>query len=233
VSSDLPLGDPVDFSPVDPPKREALRGAHVHLRPIDSVLDAEPLYAVSHPPAGDPAIWTYLPDGPYDSPEQMQRMLAWAASAEGHVYFVIEPLIHERPMGLCSYLRIEPAFGSIEIGHIWFGRELQRTIAATEAIYLLARHAFDDLGYRRLEWKCNALNAASRTAAERFGFRFEGTFRNHQIVKGRNRDSAWFAIVDDEWPEIRQGFSNWLAPGNFSTDGSQKRPLGDFMPMRS
>ncbi len=218
---------------MEPPRREALRGTHVLLRPIDPALDAEPLYAVSHLPAGDPAIWTYLPDGPYDSPEQMQGMLAWAASAEGHVYFVIEPLIHDRPMGFCSYLRIEPAFGSIEIGHIWFGPELQRTIAATEAIYLLASHAFDDLGYRRLEWKCNALNTASRVAAERFGFRFEGVFRNHQVVKGRNRDTAWFAIVDDEWPAIRKGFSNWLALGNFDTDGLQKRALSDFMPVRS
>jgi RimJ/RimL family protein N-acetyltransferase len=114
----------------------------------------------------------------------------------------------------------------IEIGHIWFGGPLQRTTAATEAIYLLAQHAFDDLGYRRLEWKCNALNAASRRAAERFGFTFEGVFRKHQIVKGRNRDTAWYAITNDQWPAIRHGFQTWLAPENMDGGGHQIRPLG-------
>jgi RimJ/RimL family protein N-acetyltransferase len=232
VPSDLPLGDPVDWSPVDPPRHELLRGAHVLLRPVDPVGDAKPLYAVSHPPEGDLAIWTYLPDGPYESPEQMEGMLAWAQSADGNVYFTIEPLAVKRPMGLCSYLRIEPAFGSIEIGHIWFGPQLQRTTAATEAIYLLARHAFDDLGYRRLEWKCNALNAASRAAAERFGFRFEGVFRNHQIVKGRNRDTAWYAITGDEWPTIRLAFATWLNSENFDANGSQRRTLRECMQQR-
>jgi RimJ/RimL family protein N-acetyltransferase len=129
-------------------------------------------------------------------------------------------------VGLASYLRITPEFGVIEIGHIWFGPPLQRTTAASEAIYLLARHAFDDLGYRRLEWKCNALNAASRRAAERFGFCFEGTFRKHQVVKGRNRDTAWFAITDNQWPTLRHAFEIWLAPANFDTAGRQKTPLG-------
>jgi RimJ/RimL family protein N-acetyltransferase len=126
-------------------------------------------------------------------------------------------------------MRIAPEFGVVEIGHIWFGSPLQRTTAATEAIYLLARHAFDDLGYRRLEWKCNALNAASRSAAERFGFTFEGVFRKHQIVKGRNRDTAWYAIVDDEWPAIRQGFEAWLAAENFDGGGRQRQSLGDLI----
>ena len=128
---------------------------------------------------------------------------------------------------MASYLRIEPEFGVIEIGHIWFGVPLQRTTAATEAIYLLARHAFDDLGYRRLEWKCNALNAASRRAAERFGFTFEGVFRQHMVVKGRNRDTAWYAIVDEDWPAIRSAFQAWLAPENFDSQGIQVRSLGD------
>ena len=116
----------------------------------------------------------------------------------------------------------------IEIGHIWFGRTLQRTRAATEAIYLLARHAFDGLGYRRLEWKCNAANDASRRAAERFGFTFEGVFRQHQIVKGRNRDTAWYAMLDDEWPTIRAGFEAWLDGGNFDADGRQRRRLAEL-----
>ena len=134
-----------------------------------------------------------------------------------------------RPLGWASYLRITPEFGVIEIGHIWFGLELRRTTAATEAIYLLARHALDDLGYRRLEWKCNALNAASRRAAERFGFTFEGVFRRHQIVKGRNRDTAWYAITDDDWPMIRGGYESWLAPENFNDDGLQRCSLRELI----
>ncbi|MCW2966411.1 MAG: family acetyltransferase [Solirubrobacteraceae bacterium] len=126
---------------------------------------------------------------------------------------------------MCSYLRVEPAHGVIEIGHIWFGAALQRSTAATEAIYLLARRAFDELGYRRLEWKCNAANARSRRAAERFGFVFEGVFRHHMVVKGANRDTAWYAIVDDDWPAVRDGFERWLAPANFDERGVQRASL--------
>jgi RimJ/RimL family protein N-acetyltransferase len=232
VPSELPLGPHVRWTAVKPPRRGPLRGSHVLLRPVDAALDAEPLFAVSHLPDGDPAIWTYLPDGPYESPEQMREALAWAERAEDHLYFTLLGLPEERPVGIASYLRIEPAFGTIEIGHIWFGPSLQRTTAATEAIYLLARHALDDLGYRRLEWKCNALNAASRRAAERFGFSFEGVFRNHQVVKGRNRDTAWFSITAEEWPPIRDGFEAWLDPGNFDADGLQKRSLGGLIAAR-
>jgi RimJ/RimL family protein N-acetyltransferase len=156
-------------------------------------------------------------------------MLAWAETSEDPLYYTLLGLPNERPLGIASYLRITPEFGVIEIGHIWFGPPLQRTTGATEAIYLLAAHAFDDLGYRRLEWKCNALNAGSRRAAERFGFTFEGVFRNHQIVKGRNRDTAWFAITDEDWPAIRTGFQAWLAPENFDANGRQKRSLGDLI----
>ena len=222
-----PLGAEVDWAPVEPPARAPLRGTHVVLRPVDAATDAEPLYALSHPPDGDPAIWTYLPDGPYEDAEQLRQMLAWAETAEDSLYFTLVSL-EGQPLGLASYQRITPEFGVIEIGHIWFGPPLQRTTAATEAIFLLARHAFDDLGYRRLEWKCNALNAPSRRAAERFGFTFEGVFRNHQVIKGRNRDTAWFAITDDEWPPIRRGFQAWLAPANFDRDGMQKRALRDY-----
>ena len=227
--SDPPLGAEVAWSPVEPPARLPLRGSHVLLRPVDAATDAKPLYDVSHMPAGDPAIWTYLPDGPYESPEGLQEMLAWAETVPDCVYFTILTLPEERPLGLASYQRITPEFGVIEIGHIWFAAPLQRTTAATEAIYLLARHAFDDLGYRRLEWKCNALNAASRRAAERFGFTFEGIFRNHMVIKGRSRDTAWFAITDEEWPAIRGAFQAWLAPENFDDKGLQKRALGDLM----
>src|ERR1700689_5186772 len=207
----LALGEEVDWSPAQRPAGAPLRGAHVLVRPIEPDADAEPLFAASHPADGDRSIWTYLPDGPDESPEQLRGALDWAASAEHALYFALVPLPGERPMGIAAYLQITPELGVIEIGHIWFGVELHRTTAATEAIYLLARHVFEDRGYRRLEWKCNALNAASRGAAERFGFTFEGIFRKHMIVKGRNRDTAWVSITDEEWPATAGAFETWLA----------------------
>lgn len=225
MGPDPPLGELLDWTPAPRPARTALRGSHVLLRPVDASADAEPLYAVSHPPAGDLSTWTYLPDGPYESPDHLRRMLTWAESTADALYFTLVRLPDERPEGLASYQRITPEFGVIEIGHIWFGAPLRRTTAATEAIYLLVRHAFDDLGYRRLEWKCDALNAASRGAAERFGFCFEGVFRNHMVIKGRNRDTAWYAITDQDWPGVRSGFQAWLAAENFEGDGMQRRSL--------
>jgi RimJ/RimL family protein N-acetyltransferase len=225
----LPLGEAVTWTPARRPAREALRGAHVLVRPVDPDTDAEPMFAASHPADGDRSIWTYLPDGPYEDPGQLQRMLAWAAGAQDAVYFALVALPGETPLGMAAYLRITPEFGVIEIGHIWFGARLKRTTAATEAIYLLARHAFDDLGYRRLEWKCNALNAASRSAAERFGFTFEGVFRKHLVVKGRNRDTAWFSITDEEWPAIRGGFETWLEATSFDGEGRQRRSLRELI----
>ena len=224
-----PLGEQVSWSPVTAPTPGPLRGSHVLLRSVDAAGDAESLYAATHPPEGDPAIWTYLMDGPYAGEKELQAMLAEAADSAERVFFAIVPLPGERPLGLASYLQIRPEYGVIEIGNLVFGTPLQRTTAATEAIYLLARHAFDDLGYRRLEWKCNALNAASRAAAERFGFTFEGIFRNHQVVKGRNRDTAWLSITNSEWPAIRAGFEEWLAAGNFDERGHQLDPLGELI----
>jgi RimJ/RimL family protein N-acetyltransferase len=229
VPTDLPLGAKLDWTPVKAPERRELRGSHVLVRPINAATDTAALFSVSHAPDGDPAIWTYLPDGPYESPDHLRQMLTWAEASEDPLYFALVRLPDEQPQGIASYLRITPQFGVIEIGHIWFGVPLQRTTAATEAIYLLARHAFDDLGYRRLEWKCNALNAASRRAAERFGFTFEGVFRKHQIVKGRNRDTAWYAITDDQWPAIRGGFEAWLAPENVDGEGRRTRALGELI----
>ena len=226
---ELPLGTPVEWTPAQRPMRTELRGSRIVLRPVDAATDAVPLYAISHPPDGDPAVWIYLPDGPYESPDHLRRTLRWAERSEDRLYYTLVRLADERPLGWASYLRIKPEVGVIEIGHIWFAPELQRTTAATEAIYLLCRHAFDDLGYRRLEWKCNALNAASRRAAERFGFTFEGVFRQHQIVKGRNRDTAWFAVTDQEWPAIRKGFESWLAPENFAAGDRQRRSLGELI----
>jgi RimJ/RimL family protein N-acetyltransferase len=220
-----PLGELISWTPAPRPDRKPLRGAHVLLRPIEPETDAEPLYAVSHPPAGDPAIWTYLFDGPYASVPEFRAVLESAAVSEDPLRYTLVPVGAGRPEGMASYLRITPEHGVIEIGNIWFGTPMQRTTAATEAIFLLARHAFDGLGYRRLEWKCNALNAPSRRAAERFGFRFEGVFEQHMVVKGRNRDTAWYAITDKRWPEVRTAFEAWLDPSNFDAQGRQLRPL--------
>ncbi|HTU77628.1 MAG TPA: GNAT family protein [Solirubrobacteraceae bacterium] len=227
-----PLGEPLEWAAVARPAPGALRGEHVLLRPVDADADAAPLYAVSHPPAGDPAIWAYLPDGPYESAGRLREMLSWAQGSRDPLYFTLVRVRDERPLGLASYLRITPEFGVIEIGHIWFGAPLQRTTAATEAIYLLARHVFEDLGYRRLEWKCNALNAASRRAAERFGFAFEGIFLQHQVVKGRNRDTAWYAMTDRSWPATGAGFRRWLASENFDASGCQRRSLRELIAER-
>jgi RimJ/RimL family protein N-acetyltransferase len=229
MTGGMPLGEELTWLPVERPGCTPLHGSRVLLRPVDASTDAEALYATSHLPDGDPAIWTYLPDGPYDSVEHLRHTLQWAESAEDAVYFTLVRVPEERPLGLAAYLRIAPDFGVLEIGHIWFGVQLRRTTAATEAIYLLLHHAFDDLGYRRVEWKCNSLNVASRRAAERFGFTFEGVFRKHQVVKGRNRDTAWYAMTDDQWPAIGSGFHAWLAPENFDDGGKQKDALGKLI----
>jgi RimJ/RimL family protein N-acetyltransferase len=209
-----------EWKPVPQPAHAELRGSRVALRPA-RVDDAEDLFDAGR----DPAIWDYLPYGPYGTVEEMRARLAEMETSSDPLFYAICPLPDGRPQGVASYLRIEPDHGVIEIGHIWLGTALQQTTAATEAIFLLARHALDDLGYRRLEWKCNALNEKSRRAAERFGFTFEGVFRNHMVVKGRNRDSAWYSITREEWPAIRAAFESWLAPENFSADGRQRSSL--------
>jgi RimJ/RimL family protein N-acetyltransferase len=202
----------------------ALAGERVAIEPLDPELHGDALYAAGHAEPGDPELWTYLPAGPF-TPAEWPRWLDRCAAGEDPLFSAVVDTRTGRAAGMCSYLRMTPEHGSIEIGHIWFGAALQRTPQATEAIFLLARHVFDDLGYRRLEWKCDAANARSRRAAERFGFSYEGTFRHHMVVRGRNRDTAWFAIVDDDWPAVSDGFERWLAPANFDAAGNQLAAL--------
>jgi RimJ/RimL family protein N-acetyltransferase len=219
-----PSTDEVHWTPARVPAREPIVGARVRLEPVDPARHLDDLFEA----AADEALWTYMPYGPFpDRAAFAAHLDAQAASDDPRFYAVVDRA-SGRAQGVVSYLRIEPAHGVIEIGHIWFGPPLQRTAAATEAIYLLARQAFDDLGNRRLEWKCNAANAASMAAARRFGFTYEGTFRQHLIVKGRNRDTAWFSITDGEWPQIQTGFERWLAPDNFDARGTQRRSLADL-----
>ncbi len=222
------VGDALDWHPARRPARTVLEGRLVRLRPLDANRDAEPLYAESHAPAADPGMWTYLFGGPYPDAAALREALAVDERSEAHVVFTLVALPDEHPAGVAAYARIKPEHGVIEIGGIWFGASLRRSAAATEAIYLLAAHAFDELGYRRLEWKCDALNQASRRAAERFGFRFEGVFRHHMVIKGRNRDTAWYAITDEEWPVVRGAFEAWLRPENFDDAGRQRRRLSDL-----
>lgn len=223
-----PIGKPVAFGGATPPVHTVLSGRRVVLRPIDPAGDAEALYTASHPPHGDPNIWTYLYDGPYPDLESFRESLEEQAARHDYVFFTVASAQDNRPLGIVSYLSIVPEHGVIEIGNIWFSPELQRTPAATETIFLLAHHAFDDLGYRRLEWKCHALNEPSRRAAARFGFHFEGVFLNHRVVKGHNRDTAWFAITEERWPGVRAAFQQWLSPENFDADGSQRSRLSEL-----
>jgi RimJ/RimL family protein N-acetyltransferase len=209
------------------PAAAPLAGQLVSLEPLEPAHAAD-LYAASHGAGADPALWDYLPYGPFaDEGEQREWIAANAGGLDPLFYAVIDAATG-RAAGVASFLRVEPAHGVIEIGHIWFGAALQRTPQATEAIYLLAAHAFDALGNRRLEWKCNAANGRSRRAAERFGFTFEGVFRQHMIVKGANRDTAWYSIIDGEWPAVRAAFEAWLDPANFDADGRQRRALAEF-----
>lgn len=173
------------------------------------------------------SIWTYLKDGPFPGRTAFYLWLSALADDPGAVPHVIcDPA--GGPLGVACYLRLDPANGSVEVGGIAMSAALQRTTAATEAMYLMARHVFDDLGYRRYEWKCDALNYGSRRAAERLGFGYEGTFRQAVVYKGRNRDTAWFAILDAEWPARRAVLEAWLAPENFDREGRQRRSMAEI-----
>jgi RimJ/RimL family protein N-acetyltransferase len=215
---------PPDPAPVPP--RAPIRGRRVALVPLDPARHEQRLYASLHGRDADPRLWEYLPYGPFER-GVWARWLAASARSEDPLFFAVERRDGE-PLGFLSLMRIEPAHRCLEIGHVAFGPALQRTPEATEAIFLAARHALDELGYRRLEWKCDARNARSRAAAERFGFTYEGTFRQHMIVKGRNRDTAWYAILDYEWPPLRAAFERWLDDANFDADGRQRARLAEL-----
>lgn len=217
-------GEALAWTPARPPERTVLAGSTVRLEPVDPARHAADLFAASHD-AQDPHLWDYMSVGPFADVDAFTAWLQTAAASTDPLFFSVVDQETSRPSGMVSYLRITPAHGVVEIGSIWFGPALQRTRQATETIYLLARHVFEDLGYRRLEWKCDALNARSRRAAERFGFSYEGLFRQHMVVKGRNRDTAWFAMLDGDWPLIGAAFAAWLAPENFDAAGRQRRSL--------
>ncbi|MEZ6138815.1 MAG: GNAT family protein [Pirellulaceae bacterium] len=205
------------------PYREVMQGRFCKLEPLDPTVHAESLFSANQLDELG-ANWTYLAYGPFSNIAEYRSWLEQACMGDDPLFFAICDLVRGEAVGVASYLRITPASGTIEIGHLNFSPRLQRTPAATEAMFLMMERIFD-LGYRRCEWKCNALNAASRAAAQRLGFSFEGVFRQHLVVKGRNRDSAWYACIDAEWPRLRVAFQTWLSPENFDASGQQKTRL--------
>jgi RimJ/RimL family protein N-acetyltransferase len=224
-----PIGDPVPgWTPRPRPPRTPLVGRLCRLEPIDAAKHAAALHE-AHAADAEGRNWTYLPYGPFGSADEYGAWLAAREASEDPLFFAIVSLPSERPVGVAAYLRIDPAMGSIEVGHLSYSPALQRTAAATEAMYLMMRRAFEELGYRRYEWKCDSLNAPSLAAARRLGFRDEGVFRQAIVLKGRNRDNAWLSIVDGEWPAVRAALEAWLAPANFDAAGRQRRALGELM----
>ena len=199
-------------------------GRWCRLEPLEARLHADSLFEANTVDA-DGRMWTYLGYGPFGSRDDYRAWVELNATAADPLFYAIVDNTTGRATGVAAYLRIDPSNGSIEIGHLAYSPALQRTTAATEAMYLLINRVFE-LGYRRCEWKCNDLNEPSKAAARRLGFTFEGVFRQAMVVKGSNRDTAWFSIIDPEWPARRAAFERWLAPDNFDTDGRQRAPLG-------
>jgi RimJ/RimL family protein N-acetyltransferase len=215
-----------DWKPLALPVPVTLVGRWVTLEPLSAVHHTHDLWNAVH---GHDEVWKWLGDGPYASEEKLAEALETKQLGDAARFFAIVPGSSSVAVGYASLMRMDPANGVIEVGNVMFSPALQRTPAATEAMYLMARHVFDDLGYRRYEWKCNALNLPSRRAAERFGFTYEGVFRQHMVVKGQSRDTAWYSMLDGEWPQRKRAFDTWLAPENFDSEGRQKEALGSLM----
>ncbi len=224
-----PVGDPVPgFHGSVVPIGTTLEGRFCRLEKLDPIRHTESLFdALSG--EGTESLWTYLSEEPPGSRAELEQWMDRASRMEDPLYYGLV----DKGSGLCvgraAFLRIAPHAGSIEVGSILFSPRLQRTPMATEAMFLMMQHAFEDLGYRRYEWKCDSLNEPSRRAAERLGFSYEGLFRQALVYKGRNRDTAWFSIIDRDWPAIRQGFQHWFDPANFDSAGRQKQTLAAFI----
>lgn len=217
-----PLGAPVPgWTPPPRPDAPVLEGRYARLERLQADRHAGDLYRAF---SASDAVWDYLPYGPFSSSSRYHRWVRETAAGDDPVFYAIKDLETGHFAGVAGYLRITPAAGSIEVGHINLSPELQHRRAATEAMFLMMQWAFD-AGYRRYEWKCDALNAPSRRAAQRLGLSYEGVFRQAAVVKGRNRDTAWFAAIDAEWPALKEAFGAWLAPTNFGPDGRQRERL--------
>ncbi|KGN38142.1 GNAT family N-acetyltransferase [Knoellia subterranea] len=220
-----PVGDVVPGWETRPsPEPVRLVGRYVRVVPLDSVHYSDLFAAVCG--EGDGALWTYRP---IPRPTSLSGLwMHLAGVSEANLTFALVPLEGEgvgKATGIASFHRVDPRTGQVEVAGVLYGKALQRTRAATEAIHLLMRYAFEDLGYRRFEWKCDSLNEPSRRAALRLGFAYEGRFRNHMVTQGRNRDTDWFSVTDGEWPQVRAAHEEWLDPANFDERGQQRTPL--------
>jgi len=226
---DQPIGFPVpDWAPRPRPPRAAMQGRYCRVEPLDAARHAAGLFAANRKDQTD-RNWTYLPYGPFLHLAEYRDWVSEIAKADDPLFHAIIDLRTGQAVGVASLMRIDPAMGVIEVGHINYSPLLQRTPAATEAMFLLLQRVFDELGYRRYEWKCDALNAPSRAAAERLGFQYEGLFRQAMIYKDRNRDTAWYSILDCEWPALKTAYQRWLSAENFAADGQQQGRLADLI----
>ncbi len=230
---ELPIGPLVDTRHARRPERTTLEGRWITLAPLDAEKHAEALYEGSNGDAERERVWAYLFNGPFASLADFAADIELKARSVDPHFFAVVDNASGRAVGYQALMRIDTAHRVIEVGNVMYTPAMQRTCGATEAQYLFTRYVFDVLGNRRYEWKCNDLNAPSKQAAERFGFAFEGVFRHHMIVKGRNRDTAWFSMLDGEWPARKAAYERWLAPANFDADGCQKERLSDLMPKAS
>ncbi|WP_109488742.1 GNAT family N-acetyltransferase [Occallatibacter savannae] len=222
----MPSSQPLaGWKPVALPRPASLAGRCVQLFPLSAEKHTADLWSAVQ---GHDEVWDYLSDGPYATEPDLRRAIEAKEAGTAAAFLAIIPKASGKAEGYASYMRMDPANGVIEVGNILMTPSLQKTTAATEAMYLMARHIFDDLGYRRYEWKCNALNGPSRRAALRYGFTFEGIFRQHMIIKGQNRDTAWFSMLDSEWPARKTAFEAWLDPTNFDADGHQRKSLSQI-----
>lgn len=208
------------------PARATMEGRYCRLEPLDPARHAAELFQ-AYAADGSGVLWTYLPYGPFVSPAEFTQWMARECLGDDPLFYAIIDYRSGKAAGVASFLRISPAMGSIEVGHINYAPVLQRTAAATESMFLMMKHVFE-LGYRRYEWKCDSLNAPSRSAALRLGFSYEGLFRQAAIYKGRSRNTAWYAAVDSEWPQLKAAFERWLDPSNFDPAGHQKISLSDL-----
>jgi RimJ/RimL family protein N-acetyltransferase len=212
----------LNWKPVAVPGPVTLRGRYVTLEPLDAERHTAALWEAVR---GHDEVWTYLADGPYAAEADLQRAIAEKQRGANALFLAVVPTDLGTAAGYASFMRIDAAHGVIEVGNILYSPKLQRTRAATEAMYLMASHVFEHLGYRRYEWKCNARNEPSRRAAKRLGFTFEGIFRQHMVIKDENRDTAWFSTLDSEWPARKRVFEAWLSPENFDGEGKQRSSL--------
>lgn len=230
------MGQPVGqllsgWVPRQLPTAAVLQGRYCRLERLSTDQHAEQLFTADRHDV-DGSSWTYLPYGPFVDLASYRAWVDEVSHSESFIFYAVigtdSATPDPGPLGVASYMRVDPEMGSVEVGHVHYSPLLQRQRAATDAQFVLMSHAFDELGYRRYEWKCDALNAASQTAARRLGFCYEGTFRQDKVIKGRSRDTAWYSITDAEWPHVRQALTTWLAPENFSDGDRQKRSLQDM-----